>query len=133
MGPVSARPEGAAELALELRGITKRFGPVVANDGVDLQLRRGEIHALLGENGAGKSTLMNVVYGMTRPDAGRVLVDGEMVSVDTRVRHVQPEPDGRRYLIGLEFQAVPTTVIASIEQLAASEEIEVFHSATSEP
>jgi hypothetical protein len=63
----------------------------------------------------------------------RVLVDGEMVSVDTRVRHVQPEPDGRRYLIGLEFQAVPTTVIASIEQLAASEEIEVFHSATSEP
>jgi simple sugar transport system ATP-binding protein len=77
----AASPEAAPELALELRGITKRFGPVVANDGVDLQLRRGEIHALLGENGAGKSTLMNVVFGMLRPDAGQVLVDGRPVEV----------------------------------------------------
>ena len=72
---------GAAELALELRGIVKHFGPVKANDGIDLQLRRGEIHALLGENGAGKSTLMNVVFGMARPDAGEIRLGGAPVVI----------------------------------------------------
>jgi ABC-type uncharacterized transport system ATPase subunit len=69
------------ELALELRGVTKTFGPVVACDRVDLTLRRGEVHALLGENGAGKSTLMHVLYGMHRPDAGEVLLRGERVDI----------------------------------------------------
>jgi simple sugar transport system ATP-binding protein len=65
-----------------MRGITKRFPGVVANDGVNLQVARGEIHALLGENGAGKTTLMNILYGLYRPDAGEILVGGRTVRLD---------------------------------------------------
>jgi general nucleoside transport system ATP-binding protein len=65
--------------ALELRGISKSYPGVRANDDVDLEVRRGDIHAIVGENGAGKTTLMSILYGLTSPDSGEIVVDGHAV------------------------------------------------------
>ncbi|NQU29817.1 MAG: ATP-binding cassette domain-containing protein, partial [Anaerolineae bacterium] len=69
-------------LALEIRHVTKRFPGVLANDDVSFTLRKGEIHALLGENGAGKTTLMNVVYGLYTQDEGEFLIDNNVVEIN---------------------------------------------------
>jgi simple sugar transport system ATP-binding protein len=74
-GAPSPRPD--TPIAIELRGITKRFPGVVANDQVDLVVRRGDVHAIVGENGSGKSTLMKTLYGQHRPDEGTITVNGE--------------------------------------------------------
>jgi general nucleoside transport system ATP-binding protein len=82
-GPTAATGttrDSGPDLVLEARGITKRFPGVLANDAVDFDLRRGEVHCLLGENGAGKTTLMNVVFGLYQPDEGELCVDGEPVA-----------------------------------------------------
>ena len=72
--------------AVTLRGITKRFPGVVANDDVDFEAAEGEVHALLGENGAGKSTLSNILTGLYRPDEGEILLDGERGRVPLAAR-----------------------------------------------
>jgi ABC-type uncharacterized transport system ATPase subunit len=100
---------------LELRGITKRYGALVANDRMDLTVEPGQIHALLGENGAGKSTLMNVLYGLTQPDEGEILIDG------TPARLHSPK-DAIRAGIGMvhqHFMLVPVFTVAENVTLGA--------------
>ena len=93
----TVRAAGAMTPRLELRGITKTFPGVVANDGVSLAVMPGEIHAVLGENGAGKSTLMKIVYGATAADRGEIFWDGEPVRI--------PSPAAARQLgIGMVYQ-----------------------------
>jgi simple sugar transport system ATP-binding protein len=79
MSPTASHPP----TAVELRGITKAYPGVIANDAVDLSIHHGEVHGLLGENGAGKSTLMSILAGMQQPDAGSILVDGREVVIDS--------------------------------------------------
>ena len=73
----------STEAAIELKNITKRFGHVVANSDVNLKVRTGTIHGIVGENGAGKSTLMNILFGLYKPDSGMILLNGQAVDVNS--------------------------------------------------
>src|SRR3954468_13975403 len=104
----SERSPREMDAALELRGITKRFGRIVANDGVDFDLRAGEVHALLGENGAGKSTLMSILYGLYRPDEGEIRVEGEPVTIDSPRRAI----DLGIGMVHQHFMLIPVMTVA---------------------
>src|SRR5215204_3374062 len=93
---------------LELRGITKRFPGVVANDHVDLELRKGEVHALLGENGAGKSTLMNILYGLYHPDEGEIRLRGKNV----RIHSPREAIDLGIGMVHQHFMLIPVMTVA---------------------
>jgi simple sugar transport system ATP-binding protein len=96
-----------APVVLEVRGLTKRFPGVLANDHIDLKLHKGEVLGLLGENGAGKSTLMNLIYGLYAPDEGHILVNGQEV-------HIKDPNDAIRLGIGMvhqHFQLVPVLTV----------------------
>ena len=98
MNPPQTNSSSAeAPARLQLEGITKRYPAVVANNGVSLKVRPGEVHAILGENGAGKSTLMKIIYGAVKPDEGRIFVDGKPV----QIRNPQ---EARQYGIAMVFQ-----------------------------
>jgi simple sugar transport system ATP-binding protein len=79
--PYTTAGAGTVTFAVELKGVTRRFGTFVANDRIDLAVRTGEIHAIVGENGAGKTTLMNVLFGLLQPDEGEILIDGKPLVV----------------------------------------------------
>jgi simple sugar transport system ATP-binding protein len=104
-------------LRLELRGITKRFGDLVANDHIDITVEPGEVHALLGENGAGKSTLMNQLYGMLQPDEGEILVDGERKVF----RSPRDAIDAGIGMVHQHFMLVPVFTVAENIALGAEE------------
>src|ERR671930_1951886 len=94
--------------ALELRGITKRFPGVLANDHVDFDLRRREVHALLGENGAGKSTLMNILYGLYHPDEGAIRINGRPV----RMSSPRDAIDRGIGMVHQHFMLIPVMTVA---------------------
>jgi len=104
-------------MKLELRGITKRFGALVANDHIDLTVEPGEIHCLLGENGAGKSTLMNVLYGLYQPEEGEILLDDV-------VQHFSGPGDAMASGIGMvhqHFMLIPVFTVAENVMLGHEE------------
>lgn len=105
---LAAEEVQSSPLAVELRDICKTWPGVIANDRVNLQVRKGEIHALVGENGAGKSTLMNILYGLISPDSGEIFVNGHAV-------HISGPRDAIRQGIGMvhqHFMLIPPLTVA---------------------
>ena len=102
-------------VVLELRGITKRFPSVLANDHIDLDLRSGEVHALLGENGAGKSTLMNILYGLYSPDEGEIEIKGEPVRIQSPKEAIERGIG----MVHQHFMLIPVMTVAENIVLAA--------------
>src|SRR5258706_14534553 len=100
--------EQSSPFAVEMRDITKAWPGVVANDHVNLAVRKGEIHALVGENGAGKTTLMNILYGLIHPDSGEIFINGQPA-------HITGPRDAIRLHIGMvhqHFMLIPPLTVA---------------------
>ena len=95
-------------VVLEMRGITKRFPGIVANDDIGFDLREGEVHALLGENGAGKSTLMNILYGLYHPDEGEILIEGRPVRLGSPSAAI----DAGVGMVHQHFMLIPVMTVA---------------------
>src|SRR6476469_5851371 len=91
-----------------MRGITKEFPGILANDHVDFELAKGEVHALLGENGAGKSTLMNILYGLYKPDAGEIRLRGKPVSFTS----ARDAIDAGIGMVHQHFMLIPVMTVA---------------------
>jgi ABC-type uncharacterized transport system ATPase subunit len=106
--PMVESPDLSIAPAIEMRGITKRYPGVVANDHIDLVVRPGEIHALLGENGAGKTTLMNVLYGLATPDEGEILLNGDPVRISGPADAISRGID----MVHQHFMLVPVLSVA---------------------
>ncbi|MBV9710574.1 MAG: ATP-binding cassette domain-containing protein, partial [Ktedonobacteraceae bacterium] len=105
---VKPTEEPVSPPAVEMRSISKAWPGVVANDSVNLSVRKGEIHALVGENGAGKSTLMNILYGLIRPDSGEILINGN-------IAHINGPRSAIRLGIGMvhqHFMLIPPLTVA---------------------
>src|SRR5512147_2681465 len=100
---------------LELKGITKRFPGVLANDHINLVLEQGEILALLGENGAGKSTLMNILYGLYQPDEGEIFVDGQKITVHSPTDAINAGVG----MVHQHFMLIPVFTVAENVMLGA--------------
>ena len=100
---------------LELKGITKRFPGVLANDHINLTLDQGEILALLGENGAGKSTLMNILYGLYQPDEGEIFVDGKKITVHSPTDAINAGVG----MVHQHFMLIPVFTVAENVMLGA--------------
>jgi general nucleoside transport system ATP-binding protein len=98
----------ADDLVLEMRGIRKEFPGVIANDDVSFDVRRGEVHALLGENGAGKSTLMNILYGLYRPDGGEIRLNGKAVAFSSARDAIQAGIG----MVHQHFMLIPVMTVA---------------------
>src|SRR3989442_4770042 len=105
---LASAEELSPPLAVEMRSITKTWPGVIANDHINLTVRKGEIHALVGENGAGKSTLMNILYGLLHSDSGEILINGQPV-------HITGPRDAIRLGIGMvhqHFMLIPPLTVA---------------------
>src|SRR5947209_16508567 len=105
---VAPTKEREIPLAVEMRDISKAWPGVVANDHVNLTVRKGEIHALVGENGAGKSTLMNILYGLIHPDSGEIFINGQPA-------HISGPRDAIHLGIGMvhqHFMLIPPLTVA---------------------
>ena len=95
-------------MAIQMVGIYKYFGPYCALENVNLDVKKGTMHAILGENGAGKSTLMNILYGMSKPDAGQIFINGKLLDI----KHPKTAIENKIGMVHQHFMLVPTFTVA---------------------